>query len=200
MFIAFLSKSNTTCSMSRISKGEWLSKGIGILSTEGYHAIRIDYLCAKFKITKGSFYHHFESLEDYEKQLLRYWEKETQNGFQDVVKTAQTPEVRLRNMIKWVFSFSGTLELSLRAWALHNKRVKKLLTTIEGKRIELVMKMYTQIGVPKTDARELAELAHAAWVGIQACTIEGIVNQQRSIELINEMMRKRVKELLSKVR
>ena len=66
--------------MARISKADWIRRGLEVLSEEGYHAIRIDWLCEKFKITKGSFYHHFESLEDYERQLFKYWEKETLPG------------------------------------------------------------------------------------------------------------------------
>ena len=182
--------------MARISKEDWISRGLDVLSKEGYHAIRIDWLCSKFRITKGSFYHHFESLEDYERQLLKFWEKRTLQGLEDVISVSQSAESKLNSMIEWVFSFSGTLELSLRAWALHNKQVKKLLVTMETKRINMVTQMYAEIGLPKKEARELAELGHATWVGIQTCNIEGVINPSRCRQLINEMVRRFVKELL----
>jgi hypothetical protein len=110
----------------------------------------------------------------------------------------ESPEERINRMIRWVFGLSGTLDLSLRAWALHNREVKKLLTNIELKRIEMVTDMYVKIGVTRKEAREMAELGHATWIGIQACHLEGVVNKEKSIQLVNEMMRKRVKEFTGK--
>jgi len=184
--------------MARVSTEDWISKGLEVLSGEGYHAIRIDLLCARFKITKGSFYHHFESLEDYERQLLKFWERKTLQGLTEVLTGSQSAEAKLNRMIEWVFSFSGTLELSLRAWALHNKQVKKLLITMELKRITMVAQMYEEIGISKKEALELAELGHAAWVGIQTCNIEGVINHERTRQLIHEMVRRNVKEMLGK--
>jgi AcrR family transcriptional regulator len=184
--------------MARISKTEWTRRGLEVLSEEGYHAIRIDWLCERFKITKGSFYHHFESLEDYERQLFKYWEKETLSGLAKVLEGVESPEERINRMIQWVFGLSGTLDLSLRAWAMHNTELKKLLTNIELKRIGMVTDMYARIGVPRKEAREMAELGHATWIGIQACHLEGVVNKEKSIHLINDMMKKQVKEFTGK--
>ncbi|HYV93539.1 MAG TPA: TetR/AcrR family transcriptional regulator [Chitinophagales bacterium] len=184
--------------MARISKQEWIRKGLKVLSEDGYHAIRIDLLCAKFRITKGSFYHHFNSLEDYERKLLRYWEKETLNGLTKVLEEVESPQGKINRMVQWAFSVSGTLELSLRAWALNNKLVEKLLISMELKRIKMVIDLYVEVGVPRKEARELAELGHAAWIGIQTCGVEGVVNREKSIRLINEMMKNLVKSLVTK--
>jgi len=183
--------------MARISKKDWIRRGLEVLSEEGYHAIRIDWLCDRFKITKGSFYHHFDSLEDYERHLLKYWEKETLSGLAKVLEGVESPEGRINRMIQWVFGLSATLELSLRAWALHNEEVKKLLTNMEVKRIGLLVGMYIKIGVPKKEAREMAELGHATWIGIQACHLEGVVNKEKSIRLIDTLMRMMVKKIIA---
>src|SRR4051812_12028417 len=92
--------------MARVSKEDWISKGLDVLSRDGYHAIRIDWLCSKFRITKGSFYHHFESLQDYERHLLKFWEKKTLDGLTNVLSGTQSAESKLNRMIEWVFSFS----------------------------------------------------------------------------------------------
>ena len=177
----------------RFTKQDWIIKGLQVLGDEGYHAIVIDYLCEKFKITKGSFYHHFESIEEYQTLMVKLWEKETLQRLTEVMDGAVTPETKINRMIDFAFTFSGKLELSLRAWALHNKLVKNLLVKMEVKRIGLVTEMYTEIGLSRKASRELAELAHAAWIGIQTCYIEGVIDQERSIQLINEMMKMMVK-------
>src|SRR6476660_892769 len=104
--------------MARLTKSDWIRKGFKVLNDEGYDAIKIDHLCHKFGVTKGSFYHHFDSIADYEEDLLKYWEKETLGRIKEVVNSGETPKERLIFMIKEVFSVSGKKELSIRAWAL----------------------------------------------------------------------------------
>jgi len=164
-----------------------------MLSTEGYHAIMIDYLCAKFKITKGSFYHYFDSIDEYVRLLVRYWEKQVNMKIETILQGKASPEEKISRMVDFAFSFTGRLELSMRAWALHNKLVRNLLIKMEMQRIELMTGIYSEFGMPKKKARECAELAHAAWIGIQTCEVEGVVNKERSIQLINDIMKMMVK-------
>jgi len=178
----------------RFTREDWIRKGLDMLSTEGYHAIMIDYLCAKFKITKGSFYHYFDSIDEYVRLLVKYWEKQTLMKIETVLQGSASPEEKIGRMVEFSFSFSGKLELSLRAWALHNKLVKNLLVKMELRRIEIMTGMYADLGMSRKKAREFAELAHAAWIGIQTCHVEGVVNRERSIQLINDLMRKMVKD------
>lgn len=178
----------------RFTREDWIRKGLDMLSTEGYHAIMIDYLCAKFKITKGSFYHYFDSIDEYVRLLVKYWEKQVLMKIETVLQGTASPEEKISRMVDFSFSFSGKLELSLRAWALHNKLVKNLLVKMELRRIEIMTGMYADLGMPRKKAREFAELAHAAWIGIQTCHVKGVVNRERSIQLINDLMKMMVKE------
>ena len=45
---------------------------------------------------------------------------------------------------------------------------------MELKRIKMVTDMYVEVGVPKKKHASSAELGHAAWIGIQACCVEGV--------------------------
>src|SRR4030095_5039036 len=100
----------------RFTREDWIRKGLDMLSNEGYHAIMIDYLCAKFKITKGSFYHYFDSIDEYVRLLVKYWEKQTLMKIETVLQGSASPEEKISHMVDFSFSFSGKLELSLRAW------------------------------------------------------------------------------------
>lgn len=181
----------------KLTKQDWVRKGFEMLSTEGYHAIMIDYLCAKFKITKGSFYHYFDGIDEYVRLLVKEWEKQVMMRLETVMAGATTPEEKINRMVEFSFGFSGRLELSLRAWALHNKLVKNLLIKMELRRIEIMSGLFEELGLTKKKAREMAELAHASWIGIQTCNIEGVVNREQCIQLINDLMQLMIRRQVS---
>jgi hypothetical protein len=179
--------------MARLTKADWIRRGIKVLNDEGYAAIKIEHLCIKFGVTKGSFYHHFESIGDYEEELLKYWESETLGRIKEVVNSGKNPKERLNLMIKEVFSVSGKTELSLRAWALHNKTVKKYLDKMDGERIGVTCKLYLEMGVGKEKAAELAEFAYTAWLGIQCFYIGASAQKEKTVRMINELLSMPVK-------
>ncbi len=181
--------------MARLTKADWIKRGIKVLNDEGYDAIKIEHLCFKFNVTKGSFYHHFESISDYEELLLRYWETETLGRIKEVVDSAQTPKERLNLMIKEVFSLSGKTELSLRAWALHNRTVKKYLDKMDTERIGVTRSLYLEVGVPKEKAGELAEFAYTAWLGIQCFYIGASAQKEKTVKMINDLLSSPIKGL-----
>lgn len=174
--------------MSRITKEDWIQRGIRVLNEEGYAAIKIEHLCHTFEVTKGSFYHHFKSIGNYEELLLKFWETATLGRIKEVVDSGQTPRERLNLMIKEVFSVSGKTELSLRAWALHNRIVKKYLDKMDSERIGVTRKLYLEVGVPAAKAGELAEFAYTAWLGIQCFYINGSLQKDKTVRLINDLL------------
>ncbi len=44
-----------------------------ILAEEGIKALKIDRLCARLKVTKGSFYWHFNGMPSYRAALVQGW-------------------------------------------------------------------------------------------------------------------------------
>jgi hypothetical protein len=65
---------------------------------------------------------------------------------------------------------------------------------MENRRLDIMTGLFSELGLAKKDAREMAELAHASWIGIQACNIEGVVNKEQSIRLINDLMKIMIRE------
>ena len=56
--------------MPKLSKEDWLEKGFEILSEFNQDKLRIQYLCDRLGVTKGSFYHHFQGIQGYISELL----------------------------------------------------------------------------------------------------------------------------------
>src|ERR1700719_3527644 len=58
---------------SRFSKADWLRLGERLLSEEGPEALSLERLTEAAARTKGSFYHHFRSRDDFLGALTQHW-------------------------------------------------------------------------------------------------------------------------------
>ena len=61
--------------MTRLNKTAWFEQGFNLLKAGGAAELTIENLTKRLNITKGSFYHHFKSRQDYSEKLLEFWEE-----------------------------------------------------------------------------------------------------------------------------
>ena len=57
----------------RLSVDDWIELGFTLLAEEGLSGIKVDRLCARMGVTKGSFYWHFTDLPAYMEALAERW-------------------------------------------------------------------------------------------------------------------------------
>ena len=55
------------------SKAKLLDAAVKVVRTKGYNATRIEDVCAEAGVTKGSFFHHFESKDDLALAAMEHW-------------------------------------------------------------------------------------------------------------------------------
>ncbi|MBV9512121.1 MAG: TetR/AcrR family transcriptional regulator [Caulobacteraceae bacterium] len=60
-----------------------LDATLKVVRSKGYHAARIEDVCAEAGLTKGSFFHHFKSKEDLALAAVAHWEAYTSQFFAD---------------------------------------------------------------------------------------------------------------------
>ncbi|MFT7589667.1 MAG: AcrR family transcriptional regulator [Limisphaerales bacterium] len=153
--------------MARLTKVDWLEKGLNVLSVKGYNNLRLEYLCEQLKVTRGSFYHHFEDIHDYIDKLMEFWEDNSNVIMDGVAKSGGAPLERLNRLQGSVFDISARLEVVVRAWATFNKTVLKYVRRIDKKRIAFISELYVEEGYPAKAADTTARIEYAAYVGIQ---------------------------------
>ena len=56
---------------------DWLNLALQELKEHGYTALKAQPLAKKLNVTRGSFYHHFESLEAFHTAVIAHWSKST---------------------------------------------------------------------------------------------------------------------------
>ena len=54
----------------RLTIDDWLQAGYAILAEDGIKTLKIDRLCARLKVTKGSFDWHFDGMPSYRTALV----------------------------------------------------------------------------------------------------------------------------------
>src|SRR5215510_439365 len=57
----------------RLSVDDWIQAGYTLLAEDGLQAIKVDRLCDRLGVTKGSFYWHFSDMAAYRAALIESW-------------------------------------------------------------------------------------------------------------------------------
>ena len=109
----------------RLSVDDWTHAGFALLADGGPTALRVDRLCERLGVTKGSFYWHFVDLAAYRDALVEAWGSLQD---QDRQRFENSPDVepreRLRLMMQAVMSpQQWALERAMRVWALTDEAV-----------------------------------------------------------------------------
>ena len=65
------------------SKTKLLDAALRVIRAKGYSATRIEDICSAAGVTKGSFFHHFNSKEDLALAAVDYWSSTTGELFAD---------------------------------------------------------------------------------------------------------------------
>ena len=152
--------------MKRLNKEKWLKTGLDILNKTSYTDIKIEYLCKRLKVTKGSFYHHFKNINDYYSKLFEYLFNKDRIDLDQFIEDIETPKERLNYINRQIIKNISKEKVSIRAWGSHNKAVKQQLDKGDVIRIEYFTKLYLDIGLDPKKASIIAKLNIALLVGI----------------------------------
>ncbi|MEM6347854.1 MAG: TetR/AcrR family transcriptional regulator [Bacteroidota bacterium] len=153
--------------MARLSKEDWLAEGFKVLSEFAQNKLRILYLCQRLQVTRGSFYHHFGSIDDYIEQLMLSWE---QSNTRQVIKIANQggePKVRFERLNELVVNIDQSIETAIRSWSHYHPTVQNYLQKVDQLRLQYLEDLFLKNGFPPSEAPDLATLEYAVLIGIQ---------------------------------
>lgn len=154
-------------SMKKLTKEDWLAEGLKILQEFAQNKIRILYLCERLKVTRGSFYHHFSSIDEFITELLKKWEKDNTLALIKASSQAQSAEEQMRILGEMAMSKDKSIEVAIRSWSYYHPIVKEYLDKVDNIRLTYLSNVLQQQGVPKEVAEKRAQVDYALLVGIQ---------------------------------
>ena len=151
----------------RLSVDDWIELGLALLAEEGVSAIKIDRLCARMGVTKGSFYWHFTDLQAYMEALAERWgdvrdaARESFCGLERL-----DPPERLRRMMEVLADpRQWTLERAVREWARADPAVAGRVRKSDRWVNRSVLKAFVDAGFSGADAEVRARGLFYAAVG-----------------------------------
>lgn len=153
--------------MARLSKKDWLEEGFKILTEFAQDKLKILYLCERLGVTRGSFYHHFTSIDNYISELMEAWEEENTMEFIRVASQGKTLEEKMELLNSQVIQTHQALETSIRSWSFYHPTVKKHLEKVDRIRLSFLENIFTESGLSKKEARLKAKLEYILLVGLQ---------------------------------
>lgn len=152
-------------SKSRLNKREWLEKAMDVLSKEGGARLSIEVLARRLHLSKGSFYWHFESREDFVRQLLDHWHERNTINVTQHVGISGLPEERFRKLIAFVIeSGAARYDMAMRSWAIQEPAIRPLVRRTDVFRQNFVRSLLEELGfgAQAADMRSRMFITYAA--------------------------------------
>ena len=151
----------------RLGLDDWVKAGYALLAEEGIKALKIDRLCERLGVTKGSFYWHFDGMPSYRTALVESWGElrdEDRRAFDDMGDLA--PRERLSQMMSSLVSpRHWTLERAMREWARSDDAVAESVRAADRRLVRAVRQAFVDYGFDDDEADMRANATFAAGIG-----------------------------------
>ena len=143
----------------------WLEVGLQLLVDEGPRGLTVERLCQLTGKTKGSFYHHFGGVREFEQRLLEFWE---QAHTRDLIElTCQgSPAEALRELRRLALRLPYERETAFRAWGARDPEAARVVARVDALRVSHLARFHTQKGYPAEEAETLAWLEYSVFLGM----------------------------------
>jgi len=148
------------------TRADFVEVALDILEDKGYGGVTIGALCRGVGVSTGSFYHHFQSMDDFVSVLLRQWEDDQREAMRHAAQEAS--ELRRIEIAKDLAGlFRHGAESAIRAWSLSNPEVLMVQRRVDAMRRANLVALIMRAGVDEAGADLLASVGMALLVGLQ---------------------------------
>jgi AcrR family transcriptional regulator len=153
------------------SRSEWLEAGLSSLAEDGPNGLRIDRLCRRLNVSKGSFHHHFAGAGDFKQALLDAYETGVVEALDQAINQtkAVTPKDALAGLTTAVANREGFyrpgLEVAMRAWAFSDPDVRAVQERIDERRLASLCGIWSEILDDPAAAYTAALLPYLVGIG-----------------------------------
>lgn len=143
-----------------LTKDDWLSAAMELLRTRGIGGVRVLTLAKILRVSRGSFYWHFEDHDDLLRSMLDWWDREmTDSVIQVANESRGSPKKRLMAVAENVLHFHlNKYDAAIRTWAEGDKRAAKTLKRVVHKRLDYITSLFEEAGFTPADARARGDL------------------------------------------
>lgn len=147
---------------------DWTRAGLQALRTHGPAGVTVEALCAAAGRTRGSFYHHFETMDAYLIAMAAAWRAEATEGVIDKALAERDPNARRKKLNRMANALDHALEVGMRLLAAQNPGVAHIVAEADAARETGIAKLLAaSFGLPRADAAAAARLFHSLHLAAQ---------------------------------
>ncbi|MFG1934908.1 TetR/AcrR family transcriptional regulator [Mycobacterium sp. NPDC048908] len=152
----------------RLTADDWIDAGFAALAEGGPNGLRVDRLCERLHVTKGSFYWHFADTSAYRNELIKAWGSLRDRNRREFERMPDVdPRDRLRVMMQtWVAPEQWRLESAMREWALTDDAVLASVQQSDARILRTIRRAFLDCGFDRADAALRAFVVFSAGVGL----------------------------------
>jgi AcrR family transcriptional regulator len=108
----------------RLTKSDWIRHGLATLAKDGANALKVGPMADGLKVSRGSFYWHFEDIADFRAQLLQSWQEQACDRVIETSKPEDRPD-RLKQLMR--AASKRSLDRTIRSWAAEDRAVAAIV-------------------------------------------------------------------------
>ena len=150
----------------RFSAEDWLDLAISALAKDGPDALKLDAICARAGLTKGSFYHHFDDHNAFLRAIIDLWRKRQTDDVIAETSTHEDPEAVIDALLEHALKIDYQLELGIRELARKDPEIARTVREIDDVRVTFMAQIYAKrFNRPPEEVRDAAYLEYSAFSG-----------------------------------
>lgn len=157
----------TTTQTQRLSVNDWISAGLELLGQEGIGGVKIQRLCERLRVTKGSFYWHFTDLDAFLGAMAKHYEDGARifrDRFTEMAR--KDPKGTLADSIMTSFDNRlGSMERAMRDWARTDNRALAAIQASDALAFAAIKESFELLGFTAEEADIRAKTLFYAGVG-----------------------------------
>ena len=164
-----------------------------VLEKHGIANVKIDRLAKQLKVTRGSFYFHFQGLTDLLASMVYEWRTRNCQPFQRLADQDIGDGVAFFDMVMdvWVKEdpFSPKLDLAIRDWSRSAPGLAREVATMDDLRIELLTRAFLAMGYADDESLVRARITYFHQIGYYTLSLkEKLADRLRYQPLYGEVL------------
>ncbi|MGH9232365.1 MAG: TetR/AcrR family transcriptional regulator [Acidimicrobiales bacterium] len=152
--------------MESCTKADYFKVGMDLLADGGHTNVTVAGLCSRLGVTKGSFYHHFQSGPAFLRELLLFWEAGFAEGYERLHQL-RGPADRIEFTKHLGIELNHRAEAAIRALARTDDFAREVQQRVTARGRVTLTETLIGAGVPPDRAPLLADVGLTLLIGLQ---------------------------------
>jgi AcrR family transcriptional regulator len=150
----------------RLAAADWVRAALDVMVDEGIAGVKVQRLCERLGVTKGSFYWHFADLDAFLGEVARVWAEDGARIPGPGPDAASDPDAQLLHAMQ-VFADprNRNLARAMRDWAQNDERARAAIRAADEDMFDRLTEAMVRCGFDPDEAAIRAKILYYSGVG-----------------------------------